>query len=98
MTLVRDRLTWLTYGQLAAYGYFLYAFGPVVPLLRDEQHTTRAVASLHGTALALGGMLSALFVPWLVRRVGRIAMMWIGQAGLCLGVVGLWFARPLPAT
>jgi MFS family permease len=97
-SLVRDRLTWLTYGQLAIYGYFVYAFGPVVPLLRDEQHTTRAVASLHGTAIALGAVVSASFVPWLVRRFGRIAMMWIGQCGLCLGVLGLFFAHPLPAT
>src|SRR5207247_9579525 len=37
--LVRDRLTWLSYGQVAAFGYFFYGFGPVVPLLREEQHT-----------------------------------------------------------
>jgi MFS family permease len=96
--LIRDRLTWLTYGHLAVWGYFLYAFGPVVPLLRDEQHTTRAVASLHGTALALGAMLIASFVPWFVRRFGRITMTWIGQAGVSIGVLGLCFAHPLPAT
>src|SRR5436190_19878511 len=64
----RDRLTWLAYGQFAAFGYFFYGFGPVVPLLRVEQHTSRGVAGLHGTAFALGGMLGGALAPWLVRR------------------------------
>jgi hypothetical protein len=54
--LVRDRTTWLIYAQLGIYGYFLYGFGPVVPLLRDEEHTSRAVASLHSAALAVGAV------------------------------------------
>lgn len=43
--LVRDPFTLLTYAQLGIFGYFLHGFGPVVPLLRDEQGTSRAVAS-----------------------------------------------------
>ena len=52
--LVRDRTTLLIYAQLAIWGYFLYGFGPVVPLLRDEQGVSAALAGLHGTGLALG--------------------------------------------
>ena len=45
MRLARDRFTWLAYGQLSAFGYFFYGFGPVVPLLLQEQHTSRGVAA-----------------------------------------------------
>lgn len=98
LTLVRDRLTWITYAQLAVYGYFIYGIGPVVPLLRDEQHTSRAVASLHGTAIAFGAVIGGGFMPWLVRRFGRGRVVWAGLAGLCVAVLGLWTAHALPAT
>ena len=72
MRLQRDRRTWLTYGQLGVYGWFLYGFGPALTLLRDEQGFTRTVAGLHGTALALvalGGVLYTLgAVVYGVRR------------------------------
>jgi predicted MFS family arabinose efflux permease len=97
-SLVRDRLTWLTYAQLAAWGYFFYGFGPVVPLLRDEQHTTRAVASLHGTAFALGAVLSGLVLPPLIRRQGRARVLWLGLAGICVSTLGLVLSYRLPAT
>ena len=62
--LTRDRTTWLIYAQLGLWGFFLYGFGPVVPLLRDEQGTSAAVASLHSTAIAVGALLGgALFAP-----------------------------------
>ena len=35
--LIRDRLTWTVYLQLAIYGYFLYSFTPSVNLLRDDE-------------------------------------------------------------
>ncbi len=96
--LVRDRLTWLTYAQLAAFGYFFYGFGPVVPLLRDEQHTSRAVASLHGTAFALGGVISGALLPWAVRRFGRAAVIWGGLVGMALPTLALWASHALAAT
>ena len=33
LTLDRDRLTVVTYAQLGLFGYWIYGFGPVVPLL-----------------------------------------------------------------
>ncbi|MDT4989897.1 MAG: hypothetical protein QOI74_3991, partial [Micromonosporaceae bacterium] len=97
-SLVRDRLTWMTYAQLGAWGYFFYGFGPIVPLLRDEQHTSRSVASLHGTAFALGGALTGLLLPVLVRRLGRAAVIWLGLAGVCASTVALLLSHHLPAT
>jgi fucose permease len=96
--LVRDRFTWLGYAQLAVFGYFVYGFGPVVPLLRDEQHTSRAVASLHSTAFAVGAVVGGALLPWLVRRFGRSRVVWAGLAGLAVAVVGLSFSHVLAAT
>jgi predicted MFS family arabinose efflux permease len=96
--LERDRLTWLTYLQLGSYGYFLYGFGPSVSLLRDDQGVSRSVAGLHGTALALGALLSALVVAPLVLRLGRTAVVWSGLATMCAGIVTYTAATALPVT
>jgi MFS family permease len=96
--LVRDRVTWITYAQLAIWAYFLYAFNPVVPLLRDEQHTSRAVASLHGTAFAVAGIVAAAVLPRLTRLLGRHRLIWTGLVGLCASAVGFFFSHPLPLT
>jgi MFS family permease len=96
--LVHDRVTWLIYAQLGTWGFFLYGFGPVVPLLRDEQGTTTAVASLHSTALAAGGLLGAASFPWLVQRFGRGHILWAGLGGVVVSVLMLCTFRPFPAT
>jgi MFS family permease len=96
--LTRDRITWLTYAQLGLWGFFLYGFGPVVPLLRDEQGTSAAVAGLHSTGIAVGALLGgALFAP-LARRLGRGPTIWVGLAGVAAGVTALGLLHPLPAT
>jgi len=71
----RDRPTWIAYVQLAFWAWFLYGFGATQALLRDEQGTTRSVASLHGTALAIGGLLGALLTARAVARWGRGVVM-----------------------
>jgi predicted MFS family arabinose efflux permease len=83
----RDRLTWLAYLQVGSFGYFLYGFGPTVSLLRDEQGISRTLSGLHGTALALGSLLSALVIAPVVRRRGRGPVMWGGLVVMCLGIV-----------
>ncbi|SCF36866.1 Fucose permease [Micromonospora viridifaciens] len=96
--LTRDKTTWLTYAQLGLWGFFLYGFGPVVPLLRDEQGTSAAVAGLHSTGIAAGAILGgALFAP-VARRLGRGPATWLGLAGVAVGVTALGLLRTLPAT
>ncbi|PZG20985.1 MFS transporter [Micromonospora craterilacus] len=96
--LVHDRITWLAYAQLGLWGFFLYGFGPVVPLLRDEQGTSAAVAGLHSTGLAVGALAGgALFAP-AARRFGRKPTIWLGLAGVAAGVGAFSLLRPLPAT
>jgi len=96
--LERDRLTWLTYLQLGCYGYFLYGFGPSLSLLRDEQGTSRAVAGLHGTALAVGSLCAALLAARLVVRYGRTPVVIGGLAVMCAGIVLFTATTALPAT
>lgn len=98
MSLARDRFTWLAYGQIAVFGYFFYGFGPVVPLLRLEQHTSRGVAGLHGTAFAVGALLCGTLMPALVRRYGRHRVIWVGLVGVSLMTLGFWVLRPLWGT
>ncbi len=96
--LVRDPVTWLTYGQLAIFGYFLYGFTPAVALLRDEQHVSSGMASLHGTAMAAGALVAGAAFPALARRIGRGRAMWAGLTGMAVAVGGLCTLRALPAT
>ncbi|MGH8937969.1 MAG: MFS transporter, partial [Actinomycetes bacterium] len=96
--LERDRLTWVTYLQLGSYGYFLYGVGPSLSLLRDELDISRTVAGLHGTALAVGALASALVLAPAVRRLGRGPVIWGGLALLALGVVVYTAASVLPLT
>ncbi|MFI5958391.1 MFS transporter [Cryptosporangium sp. NPDC051539] len=97
MSLVRTRATYLVYASLGFYGWFIYGFGPVVPLIRDEQHTSRAVAGLHGTALAAGALVAGALYPLFARRIGRSNTLYATLAGLGLGIVLLVSVPSVPA-
>ncbi len=92
----RDQLTRAAYASFAFWGWFLYAFGPAVPLIRDEQGTSRAVAGLHGTALALGVVLSAAVSVPLVRRFRRRGTL-IGSTALAALGITVLVVGPDPA-
>jgi MFS family permease len=94
----RDRFTWLGYGLLSVFAYFLYGFGPVVPLLLREQHTSRGVAGLHGTALAVGGVCTGLLAHRAVRWFGRQATVWAAIATMSAAMLGFTVAHALWAT
>jgi predicted MFS family arabinose efflux permease len=84
--LVRDRVSWLLYAMLGVFGYFLYGFGPVVPLLRQQLEISRTVAGLYGPALAVGTTIGGALFPYLVRRWRVGGTLWLGLAGNSLGV------------
>jgi predicted MFS family arabinose efflux permease len=92
----RDRLTWLCYLLLGVTAWYVYGFGPVVPLLAMEQHISLAIAALHGTVAASGVVLMGMYGPRLVRSLGRGRALWFGLAGMCVGVV-LLVAAPSTA-
>ncbi|SHN45390.1 MFS transporter [Cryptosporangium aurantiacum] len=94
--LVRTRATFLVYAILGFYGWYIYGVGPIVPLLRDEQETSRAVASLHGTALAVGALIAGALYPPLARRLGRGTTLWVMVVALAIGVVVLVSVPSVP--
>jgi MFS family permease len=96
--LARDRVTLLIYAQLSLWGFYIYGLGPVVPLLRDEQGTSNAVASLHSTGVAVGTLIGGFLFPILARRFGRATLSWISITGIAAGVIVLCTVRPLAAT
>ena len=95
---LRTRLTWLTYAQLAVFGYFLYGFGPSVPLRRDDLGVSSAIGGLHGTALATGSTLAGLTFALLSRRVGRTGTLRVGLLGLAAGTLLYCLVPALPVT
>ena len=96
--LTRAPATWLIYALLGLWGYFLYGFGPVVPLLRDEQGVNLRVASLHGTAIAVGALAGGALFPVLTRWWGRETTLWLGITGVAGGVAALTLCRPIALT
>ncbi len=86
-TYSRDRFTWLAYLFLAFYGYFLNAFGPITPFLKDDLKLSYTVSSLHFTAFAVGILLVGLTGHLLIRRIGRWRSLWIGALGMSCGAL-----------
>ncbi|WP_329427853.1 MFS transporter [Streptosporangium sp. NBC_01495] len=85
--LIRDRATWLIYLQLGVFATYLYGLSAALPLLRLDQGVSQAVAGLHGTAMAVGGIITGLALPWLTGRIGRRAVIWTGMAGMSAGML-----------
>ncbi|GIG39528.1 MFS transporter [Cellulomonas phragmiteti] len=96
--LVRDRLTVGLYTPFAVWGWLLYSFNPSVPLLADELGITAAQAGLHGTAMAVGGLVAAPLTPRAVRGLGRRGAIVAAASVVAVGVVGLLLGPTLPWT
>lgn len=86
---VRDPLTWLSYGLLACYSYYISALGPIVPFLRRELALDFTLSGLHLSAWSAGVACVGLLSDVLVRRIGRRAMLWCGVAVLALFTLSL---------
>ncbi|WP_225755168.1 sugar MFS transporter [Actinotalea sp. Marseille-Q4924] len=85
----RDRLTVTLYGTFVTWGWFLYGFGPAVPLIAAEQGTSLALAGLHGTGMAAGTVIAGAMSSALAVRLGRRIQVLVGAGTLVVGVVAL---------
>jgi len=90
--LVRDRITWLTYSQMALFAWFMYGLGATIAIVRDEQGTSRTLAGLHGTALAVAGIIAGLAAAGLIGSVGRGRL--IQLTGLATSLCVLLYITP----
>jgi MFS family permease len=86
---VRAATTRLSYGAIAAYAYWLYAFGPALFLLRGELHLSYTVIGVFSALWAGGAALSGVVFAPIVRRAGRRSTLW-GAAGLAVAGAGLF--------
>jgi fucose permease len=84
---IRDRTTLLAYAQLGLLGWFVYAFGASLTLLRDDEGLSRTAASLLSIALAAGGTLGSFLAASIVRRWGRGAMLRAGALAIATGTL-----------
>ena len=89
----RDRLTWLAYLMLAYLAYVQATLGPLMPFLRDELRLNYAVAGLHFSAAAVGGIIAGSIADRVVRRWGRRVAFWGGAIGMTTGVLLLALGR-----
>ena len=100
--LVRDRLTLTFYASFIAWGWYLYAFSPSIPLIADELGISRGLAGLHGTAMATGtlivGTMSAAIALRLGRRLHAVLGSTIFAGAVVLLMVSNTLAATLPAT
>jgi predicted MFS family arabinose efflux permease len=79
---VRDRVSWFLFACLACYGFLLYGLGPALDALRDELDVSRSEIGLAGTALATGGLLTALFGRALLHRTPPVVLLRASLAGM----------------
>ena len=84
---IRDRTTLLAYAQLGLLGWFVYAFGASLTLLRDDEGLSRTAASLLSISLAAGGTLGSFLAASIVRRWGRGAMLRAGALAIATGTL-----------
>ena len=94
----RDALTRACYLPIASWAYFLYCLGALLPHLRAEQGTTFTLVGLHGTFVAVGGLVAGIAATFIVRRMRRRGAMAAACALVATGCLALTLVRPLPAT
>lgn len=94
----RDGYTLTHYSVLVVWGWFIYSFSPAVPLLADDLGVSKAVAGLHGTAMAVGAVSAALILPVLLRALGRSRLLVAGLLTVAAGVTGFVLGPGIAAT
>lgn len=98
MTFKGERIFWAISLQIAVLNFYMGGFGPAQPLLRTQQHTSLAIAGLHGTAMGIASIIAGLTGPRIVHRLGRTTTSWLGMAIFCLGVFIFVISPPIQLT
>ncbi len=77
----------VSYAALACFTFWLYAFGPVLSLLRAERGFSYTVLGLHTAAWSAGTIVVGLLFPAAARRLSRGALLWSSAALASAGAV-----------
>ncbi|GIM97162.1 hypothetical protein Ato02nite_089550 [Paractinoplanes toevensis] len=86
---VRDAPTVLSYAALAAYTFWLYAFGPAVTLLREELRFSYTLVGFYSVLWSLGAALAGAGFAWVAGRLARAVLLW-GSALATVAGAGLF--------
>ena len=84
---IRDSSTWAGYLSLTSYAWFIYGFSATQALIRDEQGTTRTVASLHAVIFSIGGIIAGLLAAKFILTLGRGRFITVALIGTMVGVL-----------
>jgi MFS family permease len=91
MAFRRDAPTVLCYAALAAYAFWLYAYGPALALLRSELRFSYTLLGVYSAVWPAGaGLAGVCFAP-LARRLRRGPLLWCSAAAATAGA-GLFTA------
>jgi predicted MFS family arabinose efflux permease len=83
----RDSSTWAGYLSLATYAWFIYGFSATQALIRDEQGTSRTIASLHAVIFSVGGIIAGLLAAKFILTLGRGRFISVALIGTTVGVL-----------
>lgn len=82
---VREPATWLSYGALGSYAYWLYAFGPALAILHDELKFPYTMVGIYSGVWAIGSILAGLSFAPISIRIGRRLLMWFAALAITIG-------------
>ena len=83
---VHDRPTIMAFASMSTWSWFVYAFGASLALLRDDQGSSTTISGLHGTSLAIGGVIGAAIAPALSNRIGRGNVLRLSSIGAAIAI------------
>ncbi len=94
----RDRLTWVAFSGLLAFGFLNAVLGPALPYVRAVEHISYLVGALHQVAFAVGGGLAGLLAVRAEGYLGRGATIRLGLAGAAVAGLGVGYGDTVVVT
>ncbi len=88
----RDAITIFLLATTGMHRAVFHSMGAVMPALRKDLDISATLTNAHVTAIAIGMMAMGLLADRIARRTGRRRAIWIGMAGMALGMVLLALA------
>ena len=83
----RSAITAAAYSAVITWGWFVFASGPILPLIGLDMGLSKTLVGLHATFLSIGSVTSAPLLVPVVRRVRRWGAMALGCGLVSLAAV-----------